>query len=125
MKRDDDLIRALMLDLEQTSQAITGEHKVEGYGRDQVAYHLAQIVRAGFADGPEPRYSNSGGDPTIPQLVIALRLTPEGHDFISSLRDATVWAKVKERTGRVAGGVSLAILKEVAGAVLKQQLGLT
>ena len=124
MKRDDELIRALMLDLEVATQMVTGDHAVAGYGRDQVAYHLALILKAGFAEGPQPIYSSSGGDPTIPTMVLVLRLTPEAHDFIATIRDDAIWAKVKERTGKVAGGVTLAILKEVGVAVVKQHLGL-
>jgi len=124
MKRDDDLIRALMLDLEEASQALTGDHKVDGYSRDQVAYHLAQIVRAGFADGPKPLYPSTGDDPTVPFAVIAQRLTPSGHDYISTLRDAAVWARVKAQAGKIAGGATLAILKELGAAEIKRRLGL-
>lgn len=124
MKRDNEIIRALMLDLEQTDRPINGGHQVPGYSKEQVAYHLALIVKEGYAEGPAPRYSTGGGDPTIPVLVLALRLTPAGHDFIDTLRDDAIWAKVKERTGKVVGGVTLAILKDVGAAVLRQQLGL-
>ena len=125
MKREDELIRALMLDLEVATQAVNDHHAVAGFGRAQVAYHLALILKAGFAEGPQPQYSNSGGDPTIPTLVVVLRLTPSGHDFIAAIRDDAVWAKVKERTGKIAGGVTLAMLKEVGIAVIKQHLGLS
>jgi hypothetical protein len=125
MKRDDDLIRKLMLDLEAASQPITQDHPVAGYGKDQVAYHLALIVRQGFADGPKPLYPNTGEDPTIPRAVIALRLTPAGHDFIASIRDAGIWAKVKERTASVSGGVALDVLKELAVSLTKAHLGIS
>jgi hypothetical protein len=46
MTRDDDLIRKLMLVLEQASGYINDNLVVEGYSRDQVAHHLGRIVRA-------------------------------------------------------------------------------
>lgn len=68
-------------------------HSVAGYSRDQVAYHLALIVKSGLAEGPDPIYPSTGEDPTIPTAVIVKRLTPAGHDFISALRDDTAWGK--------------------------------
>lgn len=124
MRRDDDLIRKLMLDLEQSSGRITDSHSVEGYTRNEVAYHLALIVKSGLAEGPKPIYPSDGSDPTIPAAVMVTRLTPEGHDFIADLRDDTVWEEVKERTAKVGGSVSLELLKQVATAVVKQTLNL-
>src|SRR3546814_5289293 len=79
MHRDDDLIRKLMLALEEASSRITDRYEVKGYTRDQIAYHLGLIVRAGYAEGPGPRYSSTGSDPTIPSVVILDRLRSEEH----------------------------------------------
>ncbi|WP_213602997.1 DUF2513 domain-containing protein [Pseudoxanthomonas japonensis] len=125
MTRDDDLIRTLMLVLEQANSYINDSVVVEGYTRDQVAYHLGLIVRAGYAEGPQPRYSSSGSDPTIPLAVVVNRLSPAGHDFIAALRDDTVWAKVKERLAKVGGTASLDIIGQVGASITKQMLGLT
>lgn len=125
MTRDDDLIRALMLVLEQANSYVNDNLVVEGYTRDQVAYHLGLIVRAGYAEGPQPRYSSSGSDPTIPLAVVVNRLSPAGHDFIAALRDDTVWAKVKERLAKVGGTASLDIIGQVGASITKQMLGLT
>lgn len=124
MRRDDDLIRQLMLDLESATTAVNDAHQVNGYTRDEVAYHLGLILRAGLAEGPKPRYSDDGSDPTIPRLIIVLRLTPAGHDFIDTLRDDTVWNKVKESSKKVGGSLSLDVLKQLGISVLKAQLGL-
>ena len=124
MTRDDDLIRALMLALEQANSYVNDNLVIEGYTRDQVAYHLGLIVRAGYAEGPQPRYSSSGSDPTIPLAVVVNRLSPAGHDFIASLRDDTVWAKVKERLAKVGGTASLDIIGQVGASITKQMLGL-
>jgi hypothetical protein len=124
MTRDDDLIRTLMLVLEQASDYVNDNLVVEGYSRDQVAYHLGLIVGAGYAEGPQPRYSSTGSDPTVPMAVVVSRLSPAGHDFIASLRDDTVWAKVKERLAKVGGSASLEIIGQVGTAITKQMLGL-
>jgi len=123
MRRDDDLIRQLMLDLENADEHVTDKHPVDGFNRDEVAYHLALIVKSGYAEG-KTLYGSTGGDPTIPNVVIVMRLTPNGHDFISTVRDPKIWGKVKERAASVAGGVTLEILKQLGSAVVKQHLGL-
>src|SRR3546814_6828231 len=102
-----------MLALEEASSRITDRYEVKGYTRDQIAYHLGLIVRAGYAEGPGPRYSSTGSDPTIPSVVILDRLTPAGHDFIAAIKDDTVWARVKERLGKVGGSASLEIIGQV------------
>lgn len=124
MRRDDDLIRQLMLDLESATTAVGDTHKVDGYTRDEVAYHLALILRAGLAEGPAPRYPSDGSDPTIPHLIMVLRLTPAGHDFIDTLRDDTIWKKVKESSKKVGGSLSLELLKQVGAAAIKAHLNL-
>ena len=124
MTRDDDLIRTLMLVLEQASNYVNDGLVVEGYSRDQVAYHLGLIVRAGYAEGPGVRYGSTGSNSTIPLNVVITRLSPAGHDFIASLRDDTVWAKVKERLAKVGGSASLEIIGQVGTAITKQMLGL-
>jgi hypothetical protein len=125
MRRDDDLIRKLMLDLEVANSRVFHTHEVPSYTQDQVAYHLALILKGGLAEGSEPRYPSDGSDPTIPVAVFVSRLTPDGHDFIAEVRDDTVWAKVKERIAKVGGSVSLEMLKQVAGAVVKQMISLS
>lgn len=124
MRRNDDLIRLLLLDLEFANDYVNDSHAVPGYTRDQIAYHLALIVKAGYAEGPQPRYSSTGNDPAIPIGVLMTRLTPAGHDFIATLRDDTVWAKVKERLAKVGGSASLEAIGQVGAAVTKQLLGL-
>jgi Hypothetical protein (DUF2513) len=125
MKRNDDLIRTLMLLLEDANDYVNDKVVVEGYARDEVAYHLALIVKTGFAEGPQPRYSSEGGDPTIPSVVVITRLSPVGHDFIATLRDDTVWTKVKERLAKVGGSASLEIIGQLGASISKQLLGLS
>lgn len=123
MRRDDDLIRQLMLDLETAREGVGDAHLVPGYTRDQVAYHLALILASGLAEGPPTKYS-LGGDVSVPSLVYAFRLTPAGHDFIDTLRDATIWKKVKESSVKVGGSLTLELLKQLGTAIMKAQLGL-
>lgn len=124
MKRDNDLIRKLMLELEVANRVVTADLEVDGYERNQIAYHLSLIVKTNLADGNVSYYMGNE-DPTVPGAVMALRLTPAGHDFIDTIRDDRVWSKTKETVAKVGGSVSVDLLKQVAGSAAKAMLGLT
>lgn len=123
MKRDMELIRQLLLDLEAASGALDGRHAVDGYTQGEVAYHLALLIKSGLAEGPPPS-SVLGNSTQVPDFVLALRLSPAGHDFIDTLRDETVWKKVREKTAKVGSTVALDIVKALGQAVIRQALGL-
>lgn len=56
--------------------------------------------------------------------TVILRPTWAGYDLLDSIRDESVWAKVRERIGNVGGSVSIDVLKAVAIQVVKDRLGL-
>lgn len=118
MRRDMDLIRELMLrleDLKIPGMGVTtvqpGAHgfAVEGHSRDEVAYHLDQIKLSGFIEQGSMR----------PAYGIGFRcLTPKGHDFIDSVREPKVWTETKTRAEKV-GGWTVGILTDIAKGYLK------
>lgn len=123
MRRENELIRVLMLYLESADRVVTGKHHVDGYTADQVSYHLAQIIDSGLAVGTV-NYSVGNEDPTIPVAVMVTRLTPSGHDLIESIRNDTVWKKVKSKSAEVGGDISIGLLKELGTSFTRQLLGL-
>lgn len=123
MRRENDLIRTLMLHLENADRVVNTSHSVDGYTTEQVSYHLAQIIDSGLAVG-SVRYSIGNDDPTIPSGVMVQRLTPAGHDFIESIRNDTVWKKVKSKSAEVGGDISISLLKELGAKFTRQLLGL-
>ena len=124
MRRENELIRALMLQLEAADRVVNGKQSVDGYTADQVSYHLAQIIDSGLAVGAV-KYSVGNEDPTIPIAVMVTRLTPSGHDFIESIRNDTVWKKVKSKSAEVGGDISIGLLKELGTLFTRQLLGLS
>ncbi|MDI9247117.1 DUF2513 domain-containing protein [Stenotrophomonas sp. RS-48] len=123
MKRDSELIRQLMLALETSERPFSATNPIEGFTQPQVAYHLALIVDSGLAVG-NVQYSLGSRDSTVPTAALAFRLTPEGHDFIDTIRDETIWNKTKQKVATVGGSVSIGVLKEIATALAKSALGL-
>ena len=105
MKRDFELVRKLLLEFE-------GEGIDPGtYTEQQILYHKALLLEAGFAEGPKPHYS-SGEFFEIPDKVIIRKLTWEGHDFIDAIRDEDRWQKVKDWIKDAGKILTLETLKE-------------
>ena len=55
--------------------------------------------------------------------AIVHRLTWDGHEFLDSVRDPTVWAKVTKRLKKVGGFATVDVIKTLGIAVIKDQLG--
>jgi hypothetical protein len=103
MKRDMDLIRLLLLQVE--SQNTISE--IPGYSVEDVMYNANLILEADLAHGPEPLYQ---GDKIV--SVDLDRLTWEGHDFLDAARDDTLWKKAKEKFMKPAVSWSFSVLLE-------------
>lgn len=121
MKRDPELIRALLLKLEALPlrsgaiahiRADDDEVAIEGYDPDQIDYHLRQLQGAGFLD--------DGG--LHPMRGIGFRsLTWQGHDFVDTVRDPEIWSKTKQGADAIRGW-SIDTLKEIAKGIIKKQV---
>ena len=115
MKRDLDLIREILLQVEERKDSNTlGLVDVEGRSRDEVCGHVQMLEGAGFVDGASYE--------SVPMIV---RLTWEGHDFLDSVRDDSVWSAVKKKLTAVGGSTSIDVLKALVTQVVKGKLGLT
>ena len=114
MKRDMDLIRALMLSFE-------GETEIDlsDYSEDQQVYHSALLLDAGFIDG-RPRTDGKGEISS----VHVFRLTWEGHEFIDSARNDTVWNKAKDKFTKAGVDVGIDILKAILKSLMMDKLGM-
>lgn len=109
MKRDMDLIRELMLLLEDRPIPAFGIEwlapetiQVAGRGAAEIGYHLSLLVQAGFIEA-------GGADTTGMRLSpgIAFRgLSWTGHDFLESVRSPDVWDRTKE-AAKSAGGFTV------------------
>jgi hypothetical protein len=130
MKRDLGLIRELLLNLEAlektTFDIVTvgssePEIAVEGYGTDQVDYHMGLLYEAGLITSGQDIDAMSDG------TWIFRRLTWAGHDFLDTVRDPEVWKRTKSGASKL-GGLAFGAFKDMATAyakhVAKERLGL-
>ncbi len=89
MKRDWELIRRLLIFIEESGSQHLLSEDIGVDSPDRVYYHLDQMIQGGLINGSRSTYSHGGG------VVVVTGITPKGHDFIEQIRGETVWNKTK------------------------------
>ncbi len=116
MKRDFELIRKLILNIENDSQ---GKNEINGYSKEQIGYHTYLLVDAGLAKGIDLTAIHD----VLPQWQ-ALHLTSAGHDFADAARNESIWQKAREIVKDKTGGVTIDVMKQVLVSIIKNALDL-
>ena len=108
MKRDDDFIRQLLLECEQSDDNnLVAVKVIDPSNDEQKRYHHIQLLcDAGYF---------------IPVGKHVYRMTNQGHDYLEAIKNETVWAKTKEEVTKC-GGATLDMIKDIAVALLKREL---
>jgi len=113
-----DLVRQLLLALEEREIRSSGTPQIEGKSDDEIGAHLALLAEAGLIHGVT--VTASGGGPR----VIPLRLTWDGYEFLDLMRNSSTWCKAKTWVEEKGEGLGLEALKAVLQALVRQTLGL-
>ena len=120
MKRDMELIRKMLLELE-------GEAPVDlsQYSKEQQTYHTVLLLESGLItsiNGSLDRIARDGrGNPIgFPPL----RLTWAGHEFLDAAKNDTIWNQTRNLIKTKAGDVSFEVLKTVLTECAKRAMGL-
>ncbi len=124
MRRDMDLIRALMLAVESAGDYLgvdSGDLHIEGRSAAEIANHVRLLVQAGLLEGSE---ATGDGDGDGTWCFISLRLTWDGCEFLDAARDDTRWRRARDQIRKV-GSVTLPLLSQLLISYLKQELGLS
>ena len=119
MKRDMDLVREILLAVEDNENGFKGRHGpgIPGYNPETIAYHVEIMEEAGLLDARIDRVMGS------PVPIISLRrMTWAGHEFLDAVRGDSWWQKVKEKTKESTGGLALDMVKQTALALARQAL---
>lgn len=124
MKRDMDLIRDLLLQIESNPEMdgtrefyfnTPEEMGISGHSIEEAAYNLGLLISAGFVDG-----AITIGNP----MQVVRGLTWEGHEFLDNIKNDDIWGKTKKHFSDFSG-VELRIVASFAEAELKKKLHLS
>ncbi|KVU68955.1 hypothetical protein BGV52_15320 [Burkholderia ubonensis] len=130
MKRNWDLIRLLMIDIEEHPHFhINSPYTPEIAGRvvasspEEVAYHLRLLADAGLLLVPDPSLPHINGfGQWSPDVILGLSWA--GHEFLDTVRSDTIWEKTKTQFIGKGAELSFELIKQTALLFVKQHLGL-
>lgn len=107
MRRDSDLIRAILLAIEADDRCeVLRLPRIEGFSREAIHFHVRLLIEKGLLHSALPDRSAS-------QPWLCLRLTWEGYDFVDAIRDPAAWRSVK-RAAKKVGSWSIETLAAIA-----------
>lgn len=106
MKRNADLIRKILLEIESHDD-LSGPTQldIEGYTPEQITYHIILLDEAGLIVAYDK--STFGGTEWSVD-----RLTWHGHEFLDAAKNDQHWSKVKDVLGKT-GGVVITVAEKL------------
>lgn len=111
MKRDMDLARQILMDVEECKEC-TGhgwvQLNIDGRSKDEIAYHVMLLHEAGLIEARDVIHSGPDGFNWFPK-----RLTWAGHEFLDAAREEGLWQRAKNIAKEKAGGLSFDVLKAI------------
>ena len=121
MKRDMELIKKILLRLEESPKGLETDLSNDGYTSEQITYHSYLLIQGGLAEGE--RFYTHDGSPH-PKAILS-NLTWQGHEFVDAARNDSIWKKAMERVKERSDAIPIGVLTMLLTSLLKAQLGLT
>lgn len=117
MKRNWDLIRKILLKLEEKADSTSWlmSTDIQGYDFKTVAYHYKLLKNAGIIEALDISTMEE-------ENFAALSLTWQGHEFLDKIRNDSVWNKVKSTVQSKSLDLSFDVIKQVATATISAML---
>jgi hypothetical protein len=117
MKRDMDLVRAILIEIEKFGTVQQYTLDIEGYEEQNVAYHVMLLKEASFILAAVAETSDR-------IIAYPIRLTWQGHEFLDNARDETRWNEAKKIAGQKGGSMAFDVIKGVLVQLALQTVGL-
>ena len=115
VKRDMDLVRKILLDVEESDEWRHSAVTIEGLDDEMVSYHVKLLHQAGLIEAVDKTSLGTlCWHPTT--------LTWDGHEFLDAARDESRWGTAKNTLLSKVGVLSFDLLKETHNQLAKGQL---
>ncbi len=119
MKRDPELIRNIMLEVEKVPP---GKHvtalSFDDIDNQTIIQHVVLLIEAGLLSGNFTKVISG------PAGFRITGLTWFGHDFVDAVREHSIWKVIKDKVLKPAGSWTFGLVTEVAKEELKNRLGI-
>ncbi|MFC0686408.1 DUF2513 domain-containing protein [Novosphingobium clariflavum] len=112
MKRDMELIRQILLEIEADDDVFAAIPRIKGKSLKLTRYQIDMLVSEGYlSEHMEENY----GTP----IELGFQITWKGHEFLETIRDPVIWSKTKDGAKK-AGTWSVTLLMELGKAYAMQ-----
>lgn len=120
MKRDMELIRSILLEVESCEDPQgSNEIEIEAHSAAEINYHIGLLYKAGLIETHQLKLLD------LPEgIYLNNNLTWEGHEFLDTARNDTVWNDAKNAAKRYGGSLPMDVLKSVLLKAATDYLGL-
>lgn len=119
MKRDLDLVRQVLLQVEALPAGPPAQYRTSEIDDPVLLAHFELVIAAGLVNGKIARSQGTRGD-----VISISGLTWEGHEWIEMVRSQTVWNEIKSTLLQHGGALTYELTKAVARRILRARLGL-
>lgn len=117
MKRDPELIRQILLKLEEHDHGFAPNvFSVDGYSKEQVGYHTYLLDDAGYLKTTKYYRTRT----TLSPNVLPVAMTHAEHEFLDAIRDEAVWKNTKSIIAKT-GGWTLGVIASVATEIITRK----
>lgn len=114
MKRDMNLVRLILLEIEEKYRStVIYDLTIDGYDAETVAYHCKILYDAGLISDYGAQYAGDEID-----LFGVGSLTWDGNDFLEKIRDNSQWKKVKETISQKDLPMVIDTIKSISNAFI-------
>ncbi|MFL5620216.1 MAG: DUF2513 domain-containing protein [Gemmatimonadaceae bacterium] len=120
MKRDLDLVRQLLLQIEALPAGPPAQYPTREIEDPVLLAHFELVIAAGLVNGNIARSQGARGD-----VISISGLTWEGHEWIEMVRSQTVWNETKAALLESAGAMTYELTKDVASKLLRARLAVS
>jgi Hypothetical protein (DUF2513) len=119
MKRDLDLVRQLMLQIEALPASPPVQYRMSEIEDPVLLAHLEMLIEAGLVNGKITRSHGVRGD-----VISVSGLTWQGHEWVEMVRSQSLWNEVKSAVLDGGGVLTFELTKAIATKLLRARLAL-
>jgi hypothetical protein len=119
MKRDLDLVRQLLLQIEGLPAGPPAQYRTSEIEDPVLLAHFELVIASGLVNGKISRSQSSRGD-----VISISGLTWDGHEWIEMVRSQSVWNATKSMLIDSGAALTYELTKAAASTILRARLGL-
>lgn len=113
------LIREILLYIENSKNDNISVYdmKIRNYTVEEISYHCNLLLDKEYIIAYFNRFLNG-------RELVVKRMTMQGHEYLNSIRDETIWNQTLEKIKSVGSSMTLSMVQTLANAIAMKTLGI-